>query len=106
MSSAVDNAHYVIMPGSVAVVAVTTGSQALNLSTRTELGHLEGGRYLSIMVEQDTWVNFTVATGTASATATSGARIPHVKSSITRLSSQPPSPRLTPMSAVAHRKAR
>ena len=75
MSSAVDNAHYIILPGAtaLAVAAVTTASQSLNLSTRTELGHLEGGRFLSIIVEQDTWVNFSVATGTASATAVTGA---------------------------------
>src|SRR5678816_2865825 len=75
MSSAVDNAHHVVMPTDTTlyVIAVTTNSQSIDLSAVAALAHLEGGRFLSIVVEQNTWVNFSASSGTVSETATSGA---------------------------------
>ncbi len=75
--SALINSNYVIMPQdtAVAVIAVTTSSQSIDLSARTELtgDKLEGGRFLSIVVEQNTWVNFSATSGTVDQTATTGA---------------------------------
>jgi hypothetical protein len=69
------NAVNVLPPRSafIAVAAVTTSSIALDLSTRTELADVEKGRFLTITVEQDTWLKFDTATGTVDETQVSGA---------------------------------
>lgn len=75
MNSTITSAHYVIAPANdeLAVVAVTTSSQSLDLTTRTELQKLEAGRYILMICEQNTWYNLSAATGTADETAVSGA---------------------------------
>jgi hypothetical protein len=56
-----------------AVVALTTSSQELDLSTRTEL-QLKAGRFVTLMPDQDCWINLgDASSGSVDETAVTGA---------------------------------